>query len=92
MAAFFMMGKYSAGSIKEISSGRTKKAVEVIEQNKGKVNSMYALLGGNDLVLITDFPGINEAMKASIALTKLSGIAFSTFPAVSVDEFDKMIG
>jgi len=39
---------------------------------------------------IIDFPGMNEAMKASIELTKLLGIAFSTSPAMTVDEFDKL--
>jgi hypothetical protein len=38
---------------------------------------------------MVDFPGINEAMKASVALAKLTGIGFSTCVAVSVEDFDK---
>ena len=30
-------------------------------------------------------------MQASIALTKLTGIGFTTSPAVAVDEFDKLL-
>ncbi len=52
---------------------------------------MYATLGQNDLVLILDFPGVKEAMKASVALTKLTGIGFTTSPAVPVNVFDKMM-
>jgi hypothetical protein len=41
--------------------------------------------------MVADFPGTSEAMKASIALMKLTGIAFSTSPAVTVDVFDKLL-
>jgi uncharacterized protein with GYD domain len=51
---------------------------------------MHALLGQNDLVFIADLPGNDTAMKASVALAKTTGIAFSTSPAVTVEEFDKL--
>jgi len=92
MAKFLMLGKYSQEAIKEASAERTKKVVSVIERSGGKVGSMYALLGKYDLVLIIDFPGITEAMKVSIELTKLTGISFTTSPAMTVEEFDKMLG
>jgi hypothetical protein len=41
-------------------------------------------------VLIADFPGVAEVMKVSIALNKLTGIAFTSFPAISIEEFDKI--
>jgi uncharacterized protein with GYD domain len=56
------------------------------------VNSMYALLGKYDIVLITDFPGVAEVMKASIELNKLTNIAFTSFPAITIEEFDKIVG
>ena len=90
MATFFMFGKYSSEAIKEMSAERTKKIISHIEKCSGKVNSMNALLGEYDLVFITDFPGMEQAMKASVGLTKLTGIAFSTSPAVTVAEFDKL--
>jgi uncharacterized protein with GYD domain len=91
MAVFLMFGKYSSEAMKGISAGRTKEAVAIIDSNGGSVISMYALLSDKDLVLITEFPGIKEVMKASVALTKLTGIAFTTSPAVPVEDFDKMI-
>jgi len=39
-----------------------------------------------------DFPGVAEAMKASVALAKLTGIGFTTSPAVPIEEFDKLVG
>ena len=90
MAVYFMYGKYSKESLAGMSAERTKKAAEVIAQAGGKLLSAYALLGKYDLVAITDFPGTKEVMKASIALAKLTGIAFTSFPAVTVEEFDKL--
>ena len=91
MATFFMFGKYSQEAVKELSAERTGEATDLIDKFGGKVNSMYALLGEYDLVLIVGFPGVEEAMKASLSLTKLTGISFSTSPAVTVETFDKMI-
>lgn len=91
MPTFFMFGKYSSEAVKEISAERTRKVISLIEKLGGKVNSMYTLLGEYDLVFIVDFPGTQEAMKASVGLTKLTGISFSTSPAVTVEHFDKMI-
>ncbi len=91
MALFLMFGKYSREAIKEISAERTEKAVSLIEEIGGKVNEMYVLLGEYDLMFIVDFPKIEEAIKASVALAKLTGISFSTCPAISVEQFDKMM-
>jgi len=92
MDTFFLFGKYSADALKDISAKRTGKAQALIGKYEGKVHSMYALFGDKDLVFIVDFPTHQDAMKASVALAKLTGIAFSTSPAVPVEEFDKMMG
>jgi hypothetical protein len=34
---------------------------------------------------------MGKAMQASVALNKLTGISFTTLPAVTVEEFDKLI-
>jgi uncharacterized protein with GYD domain len=91
MATFVMLGKYTPQALADLSSKRTKDALAMIKKHKGEVQSMYATLGQNDLVLILDFPGIKEAMKASVALSRLTGIGFTTSPAVTVDVFDKLI-
>jgi uncharacterized protein with GYD domain len=91
MATFLMFGKYSAPAMKEMSPERTQKAEELIRQLGGKIEAAYALLGETDLVLIVRLPDIATAMKASLALGKMTGISFTTSPAVSIAEFDQLI-
>lgn len=91
MATFLMFGKYSPEASKEISSERTEKAIGLIEKFGGHVNSIYALLGEKDLVFIVNFPDIEQVMKAAVALSKMTGISFSTTLAIPVEEFDRMM-
>jgi uncharacterized protein with GYD domain len=86
-----MFGDYSHDSIKDISAKRTEKALELIEKNSGKLKDGYALLGEKDLVLIVEFPSTEQAMKASVALSKMLGVGFTTAPAVSFEDFDRLV-
>jgi len=87
-----MFGKYSSESLKEISSERTDRAVNLIKKRGGKVISMYAVLGEHDLVFTLDFPDAEKAMATSVELNKLTGISFTTSPVVEVEKFDKLLG
>jgi uncharacterized protein with GYD domain len=91
MATFLMFGKYSLEGMQEISAERTKKAEDIVKKLKGDVKAGYALLGETDLVIIAEFPETKQAMQASAALSKLTGISFTTSPAVKLDEFDKLM-
>jgi len=91
MGTFFMFGKYSFEALKGMSAKRTGEANNLINKLGGKVISIYALMGAYDLVLIVNFPGVEQAMKASVALSKSTGVSFTTSPAVTVEEFDKMV-
>lgn len=91
MGTFFMFGRYSHDSIKDISAKRTNKTKELIVELGGTLKSAYALMGEIDLVLIVEFPGKEEAIKASVALSKMLGIGFTTAPAVTVETFDKLV-
>jgi len=88
VATFCMIGKYNQMALENVSSIRTKKAEQLIARYEGTVKAMYALLGENDLIIIVELPTIEDAMKVSISLTKLTGISFTTSPAVSVEDFD----
>lgn len=90
MATYIMFGKYSSDAIKSISSERTKKTEELIKKSGGKIHSIYALLGGYDLVFFVDLPDSKAVMKASLGLTKLLGISFTSCPAIPIEEFDKL--
>ena len=88
MAIFCMIGKYDRNSLAEASGKRTREAENLISRYQGTIKSMYALLGQNDLIMIVDLPSTEDAMKVSIGLTKLTGIAFITAPAMPVKDFD----
>jgi hypothetical protein len=60
------------------------------QEGGGKVVSMYALLERR-ICFHRDLPNMEQAMKASVALHKLTGISFSTSPAVTVEEFDRLM-
>jgi len=91
MPTFIMCGKYSAEAIKGISAERTQQVVGLIKKFGGEVQGMYALLGEKDLIFITTFSEIEQALQASVALVKFTGIAFTTSPAVTVETFDKLV-
>ena len=90
MAKYLMFGKYTPEALRGASAARTTQAREAIQTLGGNIESIYALLGSQDLILLVDLPSTEQAMRASIALTRLTGIGFSTMPAVEVDDFDKL--
>jgi len=91
MAIFFMFGKYTAEARREISAERTQQAVREIKKLGGEVNAMHALLGPYDLLFCITLPGIEDAIKASLALSELTGVSFTTYPAVTVEVFDTLV-
>jgi uncharacterized protein with GYD domain len=90
MATYCMFGQYSSDSIKKISPKRTAQVRNLIKKLKGELISMYALLGKYDLLFIVNFPAMEDAMKASIEISKLTGISFTTQLAISVETFDSL--
>jgi len=91
MATFLMFGKYTTEGLRGIRAERTEESIRLVKKFGGEVKAIYQLLGEVDAVGIVTFPGTEEAMKASVALGKLTGISFTTSPAVTVEEFDKMM-
>jgi uncharacterized protein with GYD domain len=92
MPVFLMFGRYSSEAIKGISAERTAQARALIQENDGKIVSMYAVMGDHDLVFTIDFPDGDKALAASVALYRLTGIHFTTSPVVDVEQFDKLMG
>jgi uncharacterized protein with GYD domain len=90
MATFFMFGKYTSEAIKEVSVERTQQAVAEIKKLGGNMIAMHALLGEYDLLFCVSLPGVEDAIKASVALKRLTGISFTSCPAVSVETFDQL--
>ena len=92
MSAYVMFGKYSLDAIKAISAKRTNQAQALVKKYGGEMKAGYALLGGTDIVMVVDLPDNDQAMQFSAALTKLTGISFKTAPAVTFEQFDKLMG
>lgn len=90
MPTFIMTGRYSPEATKQISAKRTAKGTQIVHRSSGELVAVYATMGETDILVIAEFPGIKEAMKASVDLNKALGISFSTVPAVSIKEFDKL--
>jgi uncharacterized protein with GYD domain len=90
MTTYFMFGNYSRESINQVSAERTQDATKLIQGMGGEVRGMYALLGQNDIVCIVDLPNTTDAIKASIKLSNMTGISFTTSPAIPVEEFDNI--
>ena len=89
---FFLFGKYSSESIKEADAQRTEQALKIVAELGGKVKGMYALLGTYDLVFILEMKSLELVMKVSVELTALTGISFTSYPAISVSDFDRLLG
>ena len=85
---FIMKGKYSQHALDSVSPSRTKKVEHLIARFGGAIKAMYALLGEDDLFIVVELPSVEDALKVSISMAKLTGISFSTAPAISVDDFD----
>ena len=91
MSTFFMFGKYSINALQKVSASRTREVKNLVARYQGEIKDMYALLGDKDLVFIVELPSIEEAIKVSTALSKLTGIAFTTSPAIPVEDFDMFV-
>ena len=92
MTTFIMTGKYSTDALKQLGGGRTAKTNQIIKRCGGTIVGAYATLGEVDMLVIAEFPGDGEAMKASVGLSQVLGISFATMPALRIEDFDKMIG
>lgn len=91
MATFLVLGKYSFEGLEGMSAERTDKVDDLVKKFGGEIKALYALLGENDLAGIVEFPGTEQAMQASVAVSKLTKIAITTSPAVPVEDFDKLM-
>jgi uncharacterized protein with GYD domain len=90
MTTFFFFGSYTRDAIEGIDARRTKAAEQIIAGFGGKLHSVYALLGESDIVMIAELPAVPEALQASIALTRKTGIRFRSVPAIPVADFDQL--
>jgi uncharacterized protein with GYD domain len=53
---------------------------------------MYVLVSEYDLAFLLEIPSLEYVIKLSVELVKLTGISFTSFPAIEVEKFDKLVG
>jgi uncharacterized protein with GYD domain len=92
MATYVMLGKYTLEGLRGISAKRTDEARALLQQHGGELKALYALLGEVDILAIVELPDMARAMQLAVALTRLLGVRFTTAPAVTIEEFDKLMG
>ena len=91
MSKFLMLGNYTSHATMGISKARTKQVDSLIKENGGEMLEISGLLGAYDIYIRATFPSNEVAIRCSLALTKLTGITFSSFPAVEVVDFDDLV-
>lgn len=91
MSTYLMFGKYSLEGAKGISAKRTEQSMALLKKYNAQLKGGYAMLGDTDLLLIVEAADTGKAMQLSAGLGKLLGATFSTAPAVSIEEFDKLM-
>ena len=90
MKTFLILGKSSCPELREIGLKYKREVVNLVETFGGDVKSIYLMIREKYLVLILGFSEIKKAMRASIALSKLTGISFRILPVVPVDEINNI--
>lgn len=91
MATYLMFGTILPETTKMISTKRTDDATALVRKYGGQIKASYALLGNVDFVVVVELPDNDRAMQVSIGLTRLLGFPFRTAPAITVEEFDKLM-
>ena len=90
MQTYYLLGKYTPDAIRDISTDRTRRATEIVQHSGGEILLINALLGPYDVAIVAKFPGNVEATRASLAITRMTGIAITTCPAMPIDDFDRL--
>lgn len=85
MKTFLMLGKSSSEESREIALKYKAELVSLMGNFEGDVKSVY-IMREKYLLLILAFPEVKRATKASIALSKLTGISFRIWPALTIDD------
>jgi uncharacterized protein with GYD domain len=90
MPLYATLLKYTSEGFKDISEDRLKQNISMIESKGGKFVAGYGLIGEWDILVITEFPDEQSAMKALLT-TCQSGIGTTqTMTALPIEDFVKL--
>lgn len=79
-------------TMKDQGISRSETVKRNIEELGGKLLNAYYCLGPYDVVAVLDFPDNKTAMKAAVKNAALGHIQITTMPAVSRDEWTRLLG
>ena len=79
-------------TMKDQGVSRSDTVQQNVEQLGGKLINAYYCLGQYDVVAILEFPDNKTALKAAVKNASLGHIEITTLPAVSRDEWTKLLG
>lgn len=91
MQTFFLLGRYTTAALSDAEPERTDEIVGIIEDLNGQIQSIHAVLGLYDIIIIVNLPDNPTAMRASLEMARTTGIQFCTLPAISVNRFDELL-
>jgi uncharacterized protein with GYD domain len=78
-------------TMKDQGISRSDKVKRNIEELGGKLLNAYYCLGQYDVVAILEFPDNKTAMKAAVKNASIGHISITTMPAVTRDEWAKLL-
>jgi uncharacterized protein with GYD domain len=78
-------------TMKDQGIARSEKVRKNIEDLGGTLLDAYYCLGKYDVVAILEFPDNETALKASVKNASLGHISITTMPAVTRDEWTKLL-
>ncbi len=78
-------------TMKDQGIARSDKVKQNIEELGGKLIAAYYCLGEYDVVAVLQFPDNKTAMKAAVKNASIGHIAITTMPAVTRDEWAKLL-
>ena len=94
MATYIMLSTLTDEGRKTLKE-RPERLAEVnkeVESMGARVVSQYAVLGGYDFVNVIDAPSNEVMARLSMELGSRGTIKITTFPAIAIDEYIRMMG
>lgn len=93
MKKFIMISTLTEKGAKTIKQnpGRIKEVDKEVEKMGGKILSQYAILGPFDFITIIEAENEEVAAKISLEISQRGSVKITTYPAIDVDQFIKMI-
>jgi uncharacterized protein with GYD domain len=90
MQAYVTLYKYS-GPVKGGGSKRFEKVKEIVADEKGRILSIYGLLGAYDAMSVSEFPDNRTAMRAAVRIGNMISAQTNTMAAVEGDDFFQIL-